>query len=372
MKKEVSSILCLALAGILMLNGCQRKTSLEKKEEAPVSTSQNSGTTGEEKAGTVTDYAGNEFKVGDEINHISCIHPIFTMLGLRLVPDKVVSVDKVFASSYLTDDGKNDVFLSGLSADKVKELPITNTFFMGVDPEQILKLNPDLIVTLDKDFKAKELEEQTKKPMLFVSKNTLEDYSKSMRIFGDVVGASEEAYKMADYWDDALAGMKEKTGSLTDEERPSVYHCSNSSIYATPAKNTIMASVITNAGGKNLGDEITKDNDSTNEAVEVSMEQILKWNPDYIITVNSTQYDEIMSSAEWQKLDAVKNGKVFCQLRYSYVDGLSVIPGMSWMYMVLHGDTDADAKQNWRENTKAFYNLFFKYSMTDKELDMAR
>ncbi|MDR3539558.1 MAG: ABC transporter substrate-binding protein [Desulfosporosinus sp.] len=317
---------------------------------------------------TVTDFAGTTFSAAKPAKTVMGLHPIFTMLALRLAPDKVVSVDKVFTISYLVKGSPTDV-LTNLGLDHIKSLPVTNTSIMQpVDPEQVLNLNPDVVVTLNKDINAAKLKDETKKPLVIVSKNTLQDYSKSMRIMGVVLGNTTEANQMADYWDKIISSISAKTDAIATANRLNVYHCASGSIYATVGKDTIMASVVRIAGGNNLGDQISNPSNHDNESITVSMDQILKWNPDVVVANNSAQYKEIMSSPEWKAVNAVKNGRVYCQLKYGRIDGLTTLPGLIWYNAILTAPGDSSAIDAYYKEAQNFYQLFFKYNIPTDEL----
>lgn len=364
MKKTrfIALILTLMLTASVLL-GCSSTSTADKTSAT------NSPST--PQATTITDYAGNTFSSDKPVKTVMAIHPIFTMLALRLAPDKVVSVDKVFTQQYLADNTLT-ALLTNLGLDHIKSLPVTNTFMQKVDPEQVLKLNPDLVVTLDKDSNAKSLEAATQKPFLIVSKNTLADYAKSIRMMGVVLGNTKEADQMADYWEKTISSVSAKTDSIAAKDRPNVYHCAKGNLYATVGKDTIMASVVKMAGGNNLGDQISNDSNSTNESIAVSMDQILKWNPDVVVTDNSSQYNEIMKSPEWKAVNAVKNGKVYCQLRYAQVDGLTSLPSLLWYNATLTAPNDASALDSYYKEAKNFFQLFFKYNISDDELKIKR
>ena len=364
--KFIALTLTLLLGATVLLQGCGSSSA---PAQTPAAT--NPAPSSSSQATSITDYAGNTFAADKPVNTVMAIHPIYTMMALRLAPDKVVSVDKIYTQQYL---GANSLsaLLTNLGLAHIKSLPVTNTFMQKVDPEQVLSLNPDLVVTLDKDANAKTLETATKKPFLILSKNTLADYAKSFRMLGAVLGNSQEADQMADYWEKTIAGVAAKTDPIAVKDRPNVYHCAAGSIYSTVGKDTIMASVVKLAGGNNLGDQISSGSNSTNESIDVSMDQILKWNPDVVVANTSAQYQEIMSSPEWKAVNAVKNGKVYCQLKYSFVDGLTSLPGLLWYNAILTAPNDTSALAAYHKEAKNYFQLFFKYNISDDELNVKR
>lgn len=191
-----------------------------------------------------------------------------------------------------------------------------------------------------------------------------------MRIMGVVLGNTTEANQMADYWDKIISSISAKTDAIAASNRLNVYHCASGSIYATVGKDTIMASIVRIAGGNNFGDQISDASNSTSETITVSMDQILKWNPDVVVANNSKQYQEIMSSPEWKVVNAVKNGRVYCQLKYGKIDGLTTIPGLIWYNASLTAPGDSSAMDAYYKEAQNYYQLFFKYNITKDELNI--
>lgn len=352
----------LSSALLLSLAACTNDHSQsELTSQPPAMPSQQS-----EQQEVYLDFMGHEFT--EAVDSVSCIHPIFTLMALRLAPEKVKSVDMVFTKQYLSENSKKDL-LRGMGLDKIQALPVTNTFFQGVDPEQILELNPDVVVTLSKDPNAEELSAQTGKPVFVVSKNTLEDYATSMRMMGSLLNAEETAEEMATFWEQSIKTVADSGSDIPEDQRAKIYDCGNGGILSVPGKDTIMSSIIEIAGGHNLGDEISTEDNATNESIQVDMEQVLAWDPDIIIANNQTEYQEIMESPEWNQLNAVKNGRVYCQLKYAYMDGLTAIPGLVWCNMLLT-DTLDSARDSYYKQAQAYYKLFYNCDVTEEELDI--
>ena len=370
-KRVITLILVMVMASLLLVGCSSTKTSSSPATGASASpAAASAAASSSSNVTTVTDFAGTTFSAAKPVKTVMGLHPIFTMLALRLAPAKVVSVDKVFTTSYLVKGSLTDL-LTNLGLDQIKSLPVTNTSIMQpVDPEQVLNLNPDVVVTLNKDINVAKLKDETKKPFVIVSKNTLQDYSKSMRIMGVVLGNTTEANQMADYWDKIISSITAKTDGIAASNRLNVYHCASGSIYATVGKDTIMASIVRIAGGNNLGDQISNASNSVNETITVSMDQILKWNSDVVVANNSKQYQEIMSSPEWKAVNAVKNDRVYCQLKYGKIDGLTTIPGLIWYNAILTAPGDSSAMDVYYKEAQNYYQLFFKYNITKDELNL--
>jgi len=88
---------------------------------------------------------------------------------------------------------------------------------------------------------------------------------------------------------------------------PSVYLAGNSSVLSTAGSKMYQNTLLTNAGGKNVASELTD-----TYWANVSYEQILAWNPDYIVIAADATYsaDDILNDANLTGCNAVKNKNV--------------------------------------------------------------
>lgn len=329
-----------------IFSGCQTKNSSQSS-------------TNSDKV-QVTDFSGNKISINKKINNVVSIHPIFTQMTWSLAPSKLKNVDKVFKSRYLSEGGTNA--FSSEDMNKLKNLPVTNAFFQGVDPEQITKLNPDILITISKDPNLKKLKQQLNVPILVLSKDSLNDYEKSFRILGKVLGNEKEANNLADYWKQTIAEVSKENEKKQVKDRPKVYYAGSEGSLQTVGSKTIMASIVDTAGGNNVSDELT--GNQTNENAAVSMEQVILWNPDIIILQNQKQKDEIMNDNAWKKINAVKNGKVYVQLKYAQMDGVTALSSLLWCNNVINQKYN----EKFNEEMKTFYLKFFKYNITKDQL----
>lgn len=104
------------------------------------------------------------------------------------------------------------------------------------------------------------------------------------------------------------------------------------------------------------------------------MEDILQLNPDYIIVGyvdGHAYYNTIMTDPMWRSLSAVRNGNVYEAPYgpYSWMGGppsIQRLLSMIWLGNLMYPDV-FDYDIDYR--VKEFYTLFFRYDLTDAELD---
>lgn len=122
---------------------------------------------------------------------------------------------------------------------------------------------------------------------------------------------------------DSLAQLEE---ALKDTKKPAVYLSGNSSFLSTAGSNMYQSNLITQAGGINAAAELTD-----NYWSEISYEQLLAWNPDYIIAASDASYtvDSILNDPNLAQCKAVKNGNVY-QLPNGIESWDSPYPAVFW------------------------------------------
>ena len=176
--------------------------------------------------------------------------------------------------------------------------------------EQILALDPDLIVmsSMAQDQEqVKQFEEVGVAVCVSNAANIEETYT-SIEMFGKLLGKTEEAdtliKSMKDQFDAIMQNKIEGEKTIYFEVSPLEW-----GLWAAGG-NTFMNEIAEMMGLKN----IFADQEGW---IEVSEEQVIERNPDYIVTI--TMYmgegpkpeEEIMSRKGWENITAVKNAAIF-------------------------------------------------------------
>lgn len=149
--------------------------------------------------------------------------------------------------------------------------------------------------------------------------------------------------------------MLEKDLSGGDAE--SVYLAGNSSLLSTAGPAMYQSGLIELAGGKNAASEITD-----TYWAEISYEQLLAWDPSYIILASDAEYtpEDVLNDENLKECTAVKNGNVYAIP--GDIEALdSPVPGgilaSIWLAGILHPDeVSADM---YTEEKAAFYETFY-------------
>jgi iron complex transport system substrate-binding protein len=116
-------------------------------------------------------------------------------------------------------------------------------------------------------------------------------------------------------------------------------------------------------GGINVAENLTGNFNT------VSIEQVIYWDPDVIITGRAkSASEEILSDPQWQDISAVRNGSVYVVPYYTHTWGYPTsewIMGTMWLADKLYPET---VDLNMTVETKEFYSKFFCCDLSDEEV----
>ena len=151
---------------------------------------------------------------------------------------------------------------------------------------------------------------------------------------------------------------------LADVDAPSVYLAGNSNLLSTAGDAMYQSDMIRLAGGRNVAAEIPD-----TYWAEIDYEQLLVWNPEYIILASSAKYTvaDVLKDPNLMDCTAVVNGNVY-QIPADAESWDSPVPGSIlgaiWLANVLHPDqlTDTDCTAI----MDTYYETFYDFTYSQK------
>ena len=243
-----------------------------------------------------------------------------------------------------------------LSAPALIDLPNVGTA-KEFDLEGCIALNPDLVILPAKLKNAAETLEQLGIPVLLVNPESGEQLEQMIALLGQATGTQERAEELLDF----IAGQRENLETLLAEaEKPRVYMAGNSALLSTAGGNMYQSDMMVLAGGENVAAEL-----SDTYWAEISYEQLLAWNPEYIVLASDASYtvEEVLADPNLADCTAVKNGNVL-QLPGDAEAWDSPVPsgilGSVWLAARLHGDLLPEDQAE--EIIASFYETFYGFS----------
>ena len=298
---------------------------------------------------TVTDHAGREVVIEEEPQKLVSGYYISTSLLIALdLDEKLVGIEAKAA--------KRAIY--SLAAPELIELPNVGTA-KEFDLEGCAALEPDLVILPIKLKSAVETLEGLGIDVLLVNPENQELLTGMINMIAAATNTEDQAAELLNFTATQETYLAE---TLAGAEAPSVYLAGNSSMLSTAGNAMYQSDMIRLAGGVNVAAEI-----EDTYWVEIDYEQLLTWNPDYIILASDASYtvEDVLADPNLAACAAVASGKVY-QMPSKAEAWDSPVPsgilGALWLANVLHGDllSDADCSAKMDEYYETFYN--FTYS----------
>lgn len=314
-KKQLSIILICTMLAVLTACGTDSATTTQSTTEsttaASVSESASSEEVSEELSSeessteadaeqtvypvTVTDQAGREVTIEKEPSSIVSGYYISSSLLIALgLKDKVVGIE--------AKADKRPIYK--LAAPELTELPNVGTA-KEFNLETCAALSPDLVILPMKLKDAAQSLTDLGITVLLVNPESQDLLTEMINTIATATNTNSEAAKLLAY----IYSQKDMlTSALSGVEPESVYLAGNSSFLSTAGPSMYQSSIIELAGGKNAADSIT---DTYWD--EISYEQLLAWDPSYIIIASDAEYtvDDVMNDPNLAECTAVKNSHVY-------------------------------------------------------------
>lgn len=182
---------------------------------------------------------------------------------------------------------------------------ITKVVSTEVDTEKIIAMKPDLVLGHESSLNFqkdayKQLEEA--KIPLFVVKDaqTLQSAEKTIEQIGQLTGTTDKAKAVVQRMEKQKASLQTKAAK--QKKQPTVWIEISNDLY-TAGDNTFMNEMLDLAGGKNI---VTKKG-----YPKYNEEQVIKADPDVIITTYPNAKQEIAKRKAWKNIRAVKDGRIY-------------------------------------------------------------
>ncbi|MFM2292515.1 MAG: hypothetical protein RIS29_2328 [Bacteroidota bacterium] len=305
---------------------------------------------------------------------------IIDMAGRKVtIPAKIERV--------LPHDEKTSIFLFPVAADKMiargvnrdgsSELKYINKRYADIpacdmlNVEEILKLNPDVVIVgcfIPEDYSRYErMSSRTNKPFILIDLN-LDKLAKSYQFLSTLLGDKSKSEACISYLNKFYKELQSlKKGGLKNQ----------SSVYLAVGNQGLQSAP---SGSKHvqLFDELHLKNVVQSEIsakgyVQLSMEQIMVWKPEYIFTLDKGKddpYTEILKSPLWKQIPAVQNKHIFHVPEepfnwFGNPPSVNRIPGIIWLSEFFYNLPQPEAHKRIIE----FYKVFYQYALSEKELN---
>ncbi|VVT05508.1 Vitamin B12-binding protein [Roseovarius sp. EC-HK134] len=314
-------------------------------------------------ARSVTDSAGRVVEVPDTVTSVFASGPPASVLVYVLKPEALTGWPRALRPeerAYIAAPYR-DIPETGRLTGRGGEANL----------ERVLQIQPDLIVDFGSvrdtyiDL-ADRVQEQTGIPYLLID-GRFENTPEALRILGHALGVPQRGEVLALDVEATFARIDAMLANVPEENRPRVYLARGPEGLETGMKGSINTEIIERAGGRNVAD----DGGATRGLVNASMEQLIVANPDTIVTWDPNFYASVFDDPLWQGIDAVQRGRVYLSptAPFGWIDrppSLNRMMGLLWMAGLLYPDL---WQGNLREDTRAFYALYYNVDLSDEDLE---
>lgn len=313
----------------------------------------------------IVDMAGREILIPKNVDKIFSTVPTGTIILYTLSPDKIIGWN------YALREGEKEYIHKDYH-----DLPnLGGAGKASINLEEILKQKPDIIIemttiTEDNINKIDELQARLKIPVVLIDED-IRKLDESYELLGKILNMKERATKLSNYIKIVLENIDQKKGSIKDDTMVSVYYAEGPKGLETEPSGSWHAELIDMVGGRNVAEV---DISQVKGKSEVSIEQVLSWDPEVIISWDDERggyYSGILSDPNWGDIKAVKNKEVYEIVNnpFNWFDrppSVNRILGIQWMGNLLYPEI---YNYNIREVVKEFYLEFYHYDLSEVELD---
>ena len=243
-----------------------------------------------------------------------------------------------------------------LSAPEIQSLPSIGTA-KEFDLEGCAALAPDLVIVPAKLKDSIPRMEEMGLTVLAVKPENQAGLFGAIELLAQATNTTARGEELEMAIDSNLAALAE---AVAGTDAPSVYLAGNSSVLETAGPAMYQNTMIENANGTNAAASV----EDTYWA-EVSYEQILDWNPDYIILASDAEYDvdSVLNDAALADCTAVKESHVY-QLPHVVEAVDSPVPasflGSVYLASVLHPEQVTE--EYYHAAADEFYGSFYGFT----------
>lgn len=312
----------------------------------------------------ITDMTGRKVVIPDTIKKVVSSSPPGTYLLYAIDPHALAGL----SFSLRADENKYVI-------DAYRKLPVIGGMVgqgRTLNSEVLLKIKPDFVLIWamsDSSIRKKYETQLTELNIPWVNIVRLENithYPEALLFAGDLLNKRERGEKLHRYAVDALNSVKAAVAAIPASSRVAVYYAEGIDGLKTEREDSMHSELIPFAGGINVHKGSARDGMGMEN---ISMEQVLMYDPEVILVKERIFYDRIFSDERWKNVKAVKNRRVHLipHQPFNWFDrppSFMRLLGAKWVVSVLY---PRHYPVDMVKETKEFYKLFLGVDLNDRE-----
>ena len=234
--------------------------------------------------------------------------------------------------------------------------------------EVVIGLKPDLILdvgSINNTYTslADRVQQQTGIPYALLD-GRFDGTAAAYRTLGQLIRQPVKGEDYARVAEETIKTIQDRTAAVPRDKRPRVYYARGPRGLETGLGGSINVETIEmlaqNVAGETRGG-----------LANVSIEQVLRWDPDVIITIDRDFAANVRGEAAWAPIKAVRDGRVHLspKMPFGWVDfppSVNRLIGLRWLAKILYPDL---FPEDMRALTRDFYTRFYHVTPSDAQIE---
>ena len=308
------------------------------------------------------DSAGRRVELPERVERIYAAGPPASILVFAIAPDKLIGWTTAWREA-------ERPFIARRYADLPTLGRLTgrgNT----ANVEVVMQAKPDLIIdygTVSPTLAslADRVQQQTGIPYLLLD-GDFDRMTEAILQVGRIANEEIRAMELARYAQDTVSDINRRIAKISRESRPRVYYGRGPQGLNTGLAGSISAEFIEQLGAVNVAAALGRGG-----LVQVSIEQVLRWNPDVVITIDSNFHALARSHPLWRELPAIRAGRFHLapNVPFGWIDfppSINRLIGLRWLARILYPDV---FPEDLRPIVSDFYTRCYHQAPTEAQLD---
>ena len=313
------------------------------------------------QAAIVTDAAGRAVTIPEKVERIFPAGPPAAILLYTLAPELLLGWTRSLEPGQCA-------FLGPGACDKPEVGRLTgrgNT----TNLEVLLNLKPDLVFdvgTINDTYVslATRVQEQSGIPYALLD-GRFDAVVLLYRKLGELTHRPDQAEALARYADETIKTIKSRIDTVSEAQRPRVYYGRGPNGLETGLGGSINVETIEFLGAHNVAAE------HRGGLATVSVEQVLAWNPEVIITIEPAFATTVRTDPVWAPIKAVQTARIYLspRLPFGWVDfppSVNRLIGLWWLAKAFYPEK---FPEDLHLLTREFYQRFYHMTPSDEQID---
>lgn len=309
------------------------------------------------------DMEGHKIRVADPLKRVALLGgPTGQVAFIMGAQDRLCAVTNSLRTSSLIR----------IMYPRITTLPGPRTVCGNINIEALIQSDPELVIAGDIDGGI--VEKKTRIPVAYLEDSMgqgISELKKEIHFYGYVFQTPERAEQYITYLENTIQFILSRTRDIPEKDRKVVFNGFSPNHMVTLGGDTFMQERIETAGCINAARGITttgKREGLHSGLDEVSMEQILEWNPDVIVIDMGTPR-EIYDDPRWAEITAVKNRHVYLQPYGVFIwnrpTAESAVLNPLWLACIAYPERFKDI--DIVSEIRRFYREIFEFDLTEDQ-----